>query len=194
MRSLSVFAATLTVATAVGTAIVSPASASSSPTDGVGQEATGGENCVVHLSSNNSVKCFDTFTEAIADATAGRITNAPRDARSAMADSGLDRRLNGLGTAGPGIVLAIEYADSDYAGRHNIYTGSAGCDNDDGVEWRVESLGSFNDMITSFRNYADCQANHYEHIDFEGASTGWLNDTPNIGEAMNDQTSSIQWR
>ncbi|WP_147339354.1 hypothetical protein [Actinomadura spongiicola] len=188
------FAATLTVATAVGTAIVSPASAGSSPTDGAGQEATGGENCVVHLNSNNSMKCFDTFTEAIADATAGRITNAPRDARSAMADSGLDRRLNGLGTSGPGIVLAIEYADGNYAGRHNIYTGSAGCDNDDDVEWSVEALGSFNDTITSFRNYAECQANHYEHNDFEGASTGWLNDTPNIGEAMNDQTSSIQWR
>ncbi|GAA4239728.1 hypothetical protein GCM10022254_61110 [Actinomadura meridiana] len=194
MRSLSAYATTFTAAAAIGIAIVSPASASPAPSSGAGRAPAGGDDCVVHVADNARVNCFDTFTKAIADATGGRIVDAPRDGRSALADSGLGRRLDALPEAGPGIVIGIEYDNAEYDGQYRIYSSGSGCDNDDDVEWKVDSLGSFNDMITSFRNYADCQANHFEHIDFGGASTGWLDSTSNIGEAMNDQSSSIQWR
>lgn len=194
MRSLSAYATTCTAAAAIGIAIVSPAHAGTAPSGGAAQGPAGGRNCVVHMADNNRLNCFDTFTAAIADATGGRIVDAPRDARSALADSGLDRRLNALPGTATEIVIGIEYDNDQYKGQERIYTGGTGCDNDDEVEWKVDSLGSFNDMITSFRTYADCQANHFEHIDFGGSSTGWLDSTSYIGAAMNDQSSSIQWR
>ncbi|GAA4239727.1 hypothetical protein GCM10022254_61100 [Actinomadura meridiana] len=189
MRSFFLLTATVSATAALGLAAPLPASAA--PANAV----TSAEHCVLHTAAGGTMSCYRTFTEAIADATGGRVANAPRDVAAAMADTGLDRRLNALGQAHRDAVVGIEYEDMDYGGASTIVEADGGCDDDDGIEVSAPYFEEFwNDRITSFKTYVQCQANHYQHIDYEGTRTGWLEDTANIGPVMNDRTSSIQWR
>jgi hypothetical protein len=52
---------------------------------------------------------------------------------------------------------------------------------------------SWNDVISSSRGYNNCQLKHWEHANWEGRSTGWLSSASYLGDAMNDETSSLQF-
>ncbi|MEV7007763.1 hypothetical protein [Streptosporangium sp. NPDC051022] len=210
MRSLALSTAVVSTMVALSVALAPAAGAapspSASPAGRTGQTPPAGKPCVTHLttdpSTNGRVSCYDTFTEAIADATGGRITDAPRDGASAVADPAFGRRINALAQANgrpaaqaSEFVIGIEYVHANYDGGYLIFAAGAPCDDDNEVEWRLPYLDSgFNDKISSFESYSDCEANHYEHFEYGGSSTGWRGHTSYIGSAMNDQTSSIEWR
>jgi hypothetical protein len=187
MGSLSRVAATAFATAALGLAVAAPA----------GAAPTQDQHCAVDLSAGGRVTCYRTFTEAIAKATGGRITDAPRAA--AATDADLTRRLNALArTKTPSaaqkadVVWGIEYEHDGYSGSSITSYNSRSCDENLSGGW--DSLPSrWNDRITSFRTYAGCEANHYEHSNYGGSQTGYLGSTSNIGEAMNDRTSSIWW-
>jgi hypothetical protein len=86
MRRMMKFAALMSAVVAL-TGISSPA------------QATAGRHCVLHLSDGGTVTCYSTFTEAIADSTDGRITDAPADAADAVTDARLKARLAALAEA-----------------------------------------------------------------------------------------------
>ncbi|TDB81360.1 hypothetical protein E1264_32835 [Actinomadura sp. KC216] len=145
--------------------------------------------------------CYDTFTQAVTDATNGKITNAPRDAATAVASKTFNDRINavaqvkGRSAAGAAAtVIEISFEHRDAGGSSLTWETSSGCNDSGGVEWQVGNVsGWWNDRISSFRTYARCQGKHWEHSNFRGASTGFWNSTSYIGNAMNDRTSSIQW-
>ncbi|RKS79016.1 hypothetical protein BZB76_0454 [Actinomadura pelletieri DSM 43383] len=193
MRSFTLLTATLSAATTLG--LAAPPTAATG-----GQTPANDRHCVLHLTSGGTVSCYRTFTEAIADATGGQITNAPRNVAAAVADTEFDRRLNALGqsehrAADLDAVISIEFEDANYGGRSNVIEADGVCDDNDDIEYSAPTLPEdWNDTITSFKTYVQCQVNHYQHPDYQGTRTGWLEDTPNIGSIMNDRTSSIQWR
>ncbi|MEV8639397.1 hypothetical protein AB0395_47870 [Streptosporangium sp. NPDC051023] len=152
------------------------------------------------------VSTVTAFTEAIADATGGRITDAPREAATAMADPEFDRRMNALGQTndqatmrGSWVPLSTEFEHGNYGGNSTtLHISYPACTPEHDVLTRVnldvsENLGQWNDKISSFRSYGDCQVNHYEHFDFRGDSTDWSNSSGWFG-SMNDKTSSIEWQ
>ncbi|WP_271220701.1 peptidase inhibitor family I36 protein [Streptosporangium carneum] len=150
--------------------------------------------------TGENTTCYATFTEAVADATGGRITDAPRDSVSAMADPAFDRRVNALSqdtgqavAQASAVILGIEYEHGNYGGGSWIVEADSGCNPDPGLDWGFPYLGNWNDKISSFRVYGDCWVNHYEDEDYGGATTGWRGSTSYIGSAMNDETSSIIW-
>ncbi|GAA4236140.1 hypothetical protein GCM10022254_45060 [Actinomadura meridiana] len=191
MRSV-ILVAGATAVTALSMA-VSPvaAGAAPSPANSVPQA---GQHCVVHLASGGGMSCYDTFTEAIDDATGGKITNAPRDAAGAVASAAFNRRVDAAAGRMADTVIEISYQHRDYQGATITWETSSGCDDSNDVEWEIGSIsGSWNERISSFRTYASCQGKHYEHRDYGGASTPYWGSHKYIGDAMNDRTSSIRW-
>ncbi|MFF4415609.1 hypothetical protein ACFYY8_24010 [Streptosporangium sp. NPDC001559] len=155
--------------------------------------------------SKENTSCYDTFTEAVAFATGGRITDAPNDTAAAMADPGLTRRINALSqnsSARPTVaeepnVISIEYEHDKYSGRSYTFMGNGtGCGRDHDITYQVSSLSGvgMNEMISSYIAYDRCFVKHYEHDNFSGKSTDWLFWNLYIEGYMNDRTSSIKWK
>lgn len=199
MRSvLLVAAATVAATTSI---ILSPVAAGASPSPTNRAVPKPGQNCVVHLAASGSVSCYDTFTEAINDATNGKITDAPRNARTAVASAAFNNRINAIAqtkgqSAGQkaSTVIEISYEHSSFQGASLTWETSGGCDNSSDVDWQAGSInGWWNDRISSFRTYANCLSRHWEHSNFQGISTGYWGTTGYIGDAMNDKASSIKW-
>jgi hypothetical protein len=54
---------------------------------------------------------------------------------------------------------------------------------------------SWNDQVSSFRDYAACDVKLYENKDYGGASTGWMNggtNGKNVPAGWNDRASSVR--
>ncbi|MEV7012195.1 hypothetical protein [Streptosporangium sp. NPDC051022] len=222
MRSLTLSTAVVFTVTAFSMALAPAAGAVPSAPGSAGQRPPGGKHCVVHLAPGShsvapsgqrlvllSVQnrtCYRTFTEAIADATGGRITDAPREAATAMADPEFDRRMNALGQTndqatmqGSWVPLSLEFEHGNYGGDSTaIHISYPACTPKHDVLTLLnldgsDKFGRWNDKISSFRSYGDCEVNHYEHFDFGGDSTGWSRNAGWLG-SMNDKTSSIAWQ
>ncbi|WP_216209871.1 hypothetical protein [Amycolatopsis aidingensis] len=159
-------------------------------------------HCTMYISAG-TVDCYATFHEAIANATGGKVTDAP-SAASAMHDEVFAQRLNSLtepdGSPKTGVarvVTSIEFQHPRYQGATFTWYQSRGCDNDTGVEYSVRNIKDhnswWNDRISSFRGYSKCQVNHYEHTGFRGARTGYRSEMSTMG-VMEDETSSLRWR
>jgi len=201
MRSVLLAA---TVGAAALSVVVSPmaASAGPSPSATTSNVPPPGKSCVVHLAAGGTMSCYNTFTKAIADATGGKITDAPLNAATAVASKDFNDRINALAqvksqpaAADAQVVIEISYQYRDYTGDDLIWGTSSGCDADTGIEWQAGSMPTgWNDRISSFRTFSRCQSKHWENTNFQGASTGFWNSTSYIGDAMNNQTSSIKWR
>jgi hypothetical protein len=160
-------------------------------------------HCVIDVSSPGArATCYDSFTAAIAEATGGRITDAPDNAAAAVKDPRLAARLNApvtrSGGAAPAadVLIGIEYEDSDFEGSTLTITAPAGCfgaHTDADWDWGLSSVGSdWNDEIGSYRAFSGCLAEHFEHIDFGGVSTAYDAGRADMGW-MDDEASSIRW-
>lgn len=164
---------------------------------------TTGKHCVVEV-TNGKTTCYQSFRDAVAKATGGRITDAPSTPSTAVADSRFEDRLNALGAESgeedgrANVVVSIEYDWAYYQDDVGSLTASApgGCVANGGADWQLANVGEdWNDRISSFRGYADCNVDHFEHADFDGASTGWLADVGSMADhtSLNNLTSSIRW-
>ncbi|WP_153531642.1 hypothetical protein [Actinomadura macrotermitis] len=150
---------------------------------------------------DNAQTCYSSFRRAMADATGGQITNAPDSGRAAATDAALDARINDLakhaskaGTAARRpVVVGIEWSNRDARGSSWIIEFFDRCRRG---YYFVRNLGGnwWNDRISSYKSYAGCRVNHYENQNARGSSTGWhYGYVSYIGNAMNDQTSSVMW-
>jgi hypothetical protein len=149
-------------------------------------------HCVVTLPAGTQ-RCFDSFTDAIAFATGGAITDAPADAAKA-ATPAFARRIDAVGATGCPCLLGLVWVHADFAGASKGWTANSTCDTSGDVDHGVGYVGnSWNDVISSSRGYNNCQLKHWEHANWEGRSTGWLSSASYLGDAMNDETSSLQF-
>ncbi|GAA3106615.1 hypothetical protein [Streptosporangium carneum] len=226
MRSLTMPAAVVSTVVALSMALAPAASAAPSPSDvaapspRTGQAPPTGKHCAIHLTAGKSsvavpgenMICYRTFTEAIADASGGRITDAPRDPATAVADPEFDRRVNALSqingrTAAldEDVIIGIEYEHGNFGGSSLAVAGHRCPDNHGSVETTLAVLPSLDNAISSYSVYSGCQVIHFADTYFKGAFTGWLGHQsgnghtyssyfPWIGSTMNDKTSSIAWR
>lgn len=59
-------------------------------------------------------------------------------------------------------------------------------------EFAVSNIGStWNDRISSFQGYSNCQPRLFENANYTGANYGPYDHSANVGAAMNDRTTSI---
>lgn len=166
------------------------------------QAAEQPQHCVVNVSDASAqTKCYGSFSKAIANATGGRVTDAPGNARKAKTDSGFAAQLNALrpkaarGSVAPAaaIVISIEWEDSGFEDSTLTYSATSGCTNPFGLDWQASSMPSgWNDQIGSYRGFANCLVKHFEHNNFSGVSTAFDGGLADMGW-MDDETSSIQW-
>jgi hypothetical protein len=174
-------------------------------------------HCVSTMSGDAA--CYATFTEAIAAATGGAITDAAGDSHEAFADGTLADRLNALEhdraaaptanlapTPGSGnIVIGIVYHDGGFHGKDWTFVATTGCNVVGDASWAVQNLNTspytasdMNDNISSFRSFAGCgtvlYADWKQNADNPLAGqTAVVQDASFVGSVMNDQASSIAW-
>ncbi|GGP33852.1 hypothetical protein [Streptomyces abikoensis] len=183
-------------------AVVSPAVA-----QGAGSVQTkAAQHCVVDT-VNGGTSCFSSYREAISFATKGRVADAPNDTRAAAHDTKLQERLSGprsehgaklsknvknapSAAASDFRVLGTVYRDKDFGGGSYTYSGNAGCN------WRYTEFASmgdgWNDQVSSVAS-GQCDVTLYQHSDFLGFSQTYRGAVPYVGDAMNDQASSVSF-
>ncbi|AVT33658.1 hypothetical protein C6361_34165 [Plantactinospora sp. BC1] len=189
----------LTLAPVVALALAVPAAAPAQ----AAEQAKPVTQCVLDVSvaAPNPV-CFASFSEAVARATGGRISNAPADGNAALRDSAFRARLEASNTRGgkpsgsraaaADIVIGIEYEDSDFEDSRLLVTATSGCTSAE-TDWLMATLpAGWNDQIGSYQTFANCLAKHYEHINFTGVSTAYDAGQADMGW-MDDEASSITW-
>jgi len=173
---------------------------------GAAHAATPGRHCVVSVTPGSAMTCYSSFRTAIAQATGGRVTDAPDDAKAGLTDEKLAVKLNKLGgpatadrTTAANIVISIEYADDGFSGSSLIISASHTCDNfTSPVEFVMNSMPSgWNDEIESFRGFANCAAQHFLHIGTDqhpGLSDGaFFFNRSSFPSWLSDEISSISW-
>jgi hypothetical protein len=156
----------------------------------------GPETHCVHNLSTGSESCFATFTEAIAAATNGAVTDASAAPAQAVADSEFARRLTAAGeiTTASSAILGISWVHANYAGSSVAWTAAYGCDDSTDIDWQISNVGStWNDKISSAKSFSNCQSKYWQNSWFSGASTSWFYNLSYFG-SMNDQATSIQFR
>lgn len=187
------------IVAALGTASLATSAHAATPS----KTAEPNRHCVINV-SNDALSCYDSFTEAIAKATGGRITDAPDNAREAMKDPRLAAQLNApTATKGSSVaaaadvVIGVEWEDSDFEGDSLTFHAPSGCTGTTSdIDWVKAVLpADWNDEIGSYKGtqgFANCWVKHFEHIHFSGISTAFDNGQSDMGW-MDDETSSIQW-
>ncbi|MFB8441547.1 hypothetical protein ACFC7A_21120 [Streptomyces niveus] len=156
-------------------------------------------HCVVNVSTG-AQSCYTSFTDAVAKATGGRVTDAPDDSRAAMSDSRLLNRLNARPTtkAGTGAAalapISIMYKDADFRGDSLIYQGEFDCSPTlTDINYTVELIrADFNDEIGSYRAFRGCRLSLFEHRGWAGGLIGFAGDRTDLG-ILDDKASSIRW-
>lgn len=136
------------------------------------------------------VRCFDTFSDALAAATGGKVL-VPKDFRPD------DLTQDILDAATADTVLGVDYWDANFQGStYTWYTShTPGCT--DGSTYGANLPSSWNDVISSGRGYAGCNnMKHYEHANYGGSlkicGQDWTS-CATMG-VMNDQTTSVNLR
>ncbi|MDG4829220.1 hypothetical protein O7627_07855 [Solwaraspora sp. WMMD1047] len=169
------------------------------------QAAPAGVNCVGDLTGRAGLVCFDTLTEAVRTATAGRFADAPRTGAEAVKDPAFAAGVaaanaDGRAALAARIVISIEYdlANHDETDGTLIWYGDKECSNrTTDVDYSIAnynvSAPAWVNRITSFQTFGNCWTKHYENTNFGGASVGFQGSRNHIGAAMDNRTSSEQW-
>ncbi|MEV0448960.1 hypothetical protein [Streptomyces sp. NPDC050600] len=170
---------------------------------GVAAAATGDgggkEHCTVR--PHQRAACFDTFAEAIADATNGavRLPAGARTVTQRQLDAAEDAQGFGVNAA---TVIAVIYNDANFGGHSFTFVKDHGCDGDWGtVEFEEGNLRYFNDNtnfnwgdeIGSAQEYSGCHGIYYENSWFNTRVSGRTVEGPWSGGWMDDEASSIRW-
>lgn len=168
-----------------------------SPTIAVAQppEVKPGSHCVTNLDSKIST-CYDTFREAIAAATGGRITNASQE-KAAKEDRFVDR-LNASTetttsrTSTDNQVIGVVYDGADFRGPSHIYWAESQCSNDGAWNYHLENLGEWNNRISSLQVSGNCYMDLFTNQNFQGPHQLFTSHTGYM-PGMTEQAESIGW-
>ncbi len=117
------------------------------------------------------------------------VTCAPTEAGLAAA-----RHRAAVASLAPTYLLARLFDDANRTGVYYEVVASGPCDTNADLDWEVANIGSaWNDRVSSFQGYSSCQVRVYENASYGGASYGTYTSTDNVGEAMNDRTTSMRF-
>ncbi|WP_155372669.1 hypothetical protein [Catellatospora vulcania] len=156
--------------------------------------AEGDTYCVASASSTApQAVCFATFDKALQFASGGVLYDLPKGSGTAAKVEALNA---GFGINVVNTVISIEYTGSNFSGSALIWSGTAGkCSTPTGnVDYQISSMpAGWNNVITSFRTYANCWVKHYESNSYGGAVIGYGPTDSYIGAVMDNQTSSQRW-
>jgi hypothetical protein len=90
-------------------------------------------------------------------------------------------------------ILAYMYDSAGNTGLYYTITNTAPCDTNSDVDFSVTNIGTtWNDRISSWTGFAECELRIYENATFGGASYGTYTSSSYVGDAMNDRTTSIR--
>ncbi|MFJ5050481.1 peptidase inhibitor family I36 protein [Streptomyces sp. NPDC088719] len=183
---------TTVLAVACAAVFMAPSAAAAQAT-----QAKADTHCVAN-SDTEKVTCYDTFREAIAAATGGRITNASQeeaaqdkkfmDKLNAPADSPTARAASSSSH-----ILGILYWDANYQGSSHLLLADSPCRDNSSWDFGWSTLYStgFNDATSSIRTTGNCHMQVWEHANYTGASEFYTTDQPSLG-VLNDQITSIK--
>lgn len=89
--------------------------------------------------------------------------------------------------------LATLYTAANYGGSSLALKASTPCDTNADVDHQWGSLpAGFADEVSSFQGANNCQVKLYKDINYGGISVGPATSSGYVGDAMNDQASSVQ--
>lgn len=166
------------------------------------QAQDGNRQCVIDVSTPDTrVSCYDTFTEAVARATGGRVTDAPDNARAAAKDARFEARIDALGTdpaaarrtAAGDVLIAIWFRDADFGGGSGVVTTNGPCTVPalDPPDFTHEYVGdNWNDDIGSYKAFSGCRLKLFSDRGFQGASIDFAGTRTDLG-VLDDEVSSI---
>jgi hypothetical protein len=187
------FAAIVVAAVGAAASFTTPAQAQA----GAGGK---GRHCVMNLSAPSApTTCYDSFTEAIAKASGGRITDAPSDVRAAMRDPKLAAELNsggGIGTKA--FVIGVEYYLQNFSGASLTFNGDHTCTGTTSdLEYRqapLPTLGgiNWNNNIRSFQGFNNCYQRMWDNANCTGLLLDYTGSSADMGVAR-DRTECIDW-
>lgn len=90
-------------------------------------------------------------------------------------------------------LLATLYTASNYGGSSLALKASTPCDTNADVDHSWASLpAGFADEISSFTGSNSCQVKLFKNVSYGGISVGPSSSSSYVGDAMNDQASSVQ--
>jgi hypothetical protein len=183
----------------IGLMAVSGGAAQAATTDGASRVPnSASRHCVLRLSEENSVQCFQTFSAAISNATGGRVTSAPNDPQAALSSKSLTNKINAaptLQTLASGYVIGVLYEHINYGGATFTVTAGQPCTGPLEDEYYIPSLVPYgwNDVVSSFRSYNNCWTKLFEHEWLGGAAYGYTPYSSWVGSYFNDLTTSVRW-
>ncbi|MER6912059.1 hypothetical protein ABT354_10340 [Streptomyces sp. NPDC000594] len=158
-------------------------------------------HCVINAVTAKST-CYDTFRESIAAATGGRVTDATQE-KAAKNNKFVDTlntetataRTPGSRAANNLLVVGILFEHMNYEGSSRVIYGLQQCRNDGEWDYTDSNLGrglAFDNRVSSLQLRENCEGELYSEINFGGTRQFYVRTTPWVGDAMNDQASSIR--
>jgi hypothetical protein len=110
----------------------------------------------------------------------------------APTEAGLDAvKADVLGNRAAESHLMRAYDQANKTGPYWDKYGTA-CDTDADADGDFALPSAWNDRISSFQGFSNCQIKLYEHGDLTGTSYGPTTSTNYVGDAINDKTSSVR--
>jgi len=162
-------------------------------------------HCVATATAEPELRCFPTFADALRHASGGRLTTGPKNAADAVNDPAFNAAVDAANAQADlaararmaaSTVLSIDYVDDNYGGNDLIWTGDSGnCSTStNNTDYEADTMPSgWNNVVTSYRTYANCWVRHWETPFQNGAVVGYHGSRTHIGAAMDERTSSEQW-
>lgn len=135
--------------------------------------------------------CFDTFAQAINEATNGRVhldsSIRPEDVTDKMLNE-----IEGINTPLAQIVIGIDWDYINYGGSSYTWVVStSGCT--DTIRYSVSTMPSgWNDRVSSSKAYSNCSFYHYSDSNFGGSSAVCNPNCSTLG-TLDNATSSERW-
>ncbi|MFI8849091.1 hypothetical protein [Streptomyces sp. 891-h] len=173
------------------TAPAAQAAPSGPPSGAEGQP----RHCTLDLTTR-AEHCYASFTEAIENASGGRIDDAPASARAAAHDSRFRAQARSLAADGDeranGVIQGTFFDDADFGGDSLTITGEGLCEKDGWVDYQYDLEDAWKNRISSVQPWGNCWIWLYPEPGLGGDRDGpFKENTSDIGAFMNDRTQSI---
>ncbi|EFL28530.1 conserved hypothetical protein [Streptomyces himastatinicus ATCC 53653] len=149
-------------------------------------------HCVVDARTGQQ-NCFGTFTEAVGNATGGRITDAPATPQAAAASKSFRTEAAEADAGAQGDVIQGTFFDEKgFTGASLTVTGPELCEKDGWVNWQFDLGDDWKNRISSVQPWGNCAIWLYPEPNLGGDRDGPFDEnTDDVGQALNDRTQSI---
>ncbi|MBO8187727.1 hypothetical protein [Streptomyces spirodelae] len=152
-------------------------------------------HCTLDLTTGTE-HCYTSFTEAIENASGGRIDDAPASARTAARDSRFRAQARSLAADGDeragGVIQGTFFDDPGFGGDSLTITGEGLCEKDGWVDYQYDLEDAWKNRISSVQPWGNCWIWLYPEPGLGGDRDGpFKENTSDIGAFMNDRTQSI---